>query len=314
MVRWLYFLATTTFYLALLLLLITFKNIDTQFNISYSSFINILSIMTCFYLFFIVLGLYAINKEGRIKRKQLKALKESDSIIDEYQKDELVVSLYEKLFLAKQAGIRLNEEQEKWVHDIKLPLATLKLFIDNNKQRLESKDTRLLEIIALELESSINKKIMFDKIELEIDDFKIEKFNFNQLLNEVIRKFRPSFMMKELSLDIILEEINIVSDQKSIRYILEQIISNAIKYSYNQGVVRIYEEEGYLVIENTGEAISSQDISRLFDKGFTGVNSSNKGMASTGLGLYMVKKSMDYLNHEIKIKSKENVTKVLLKF
>ncbi|MEG0365133.1 MAG: HAMP domain-containing sensor histidine kinase, partial [Erysipelotrichales bacterium] len=283
--RLLYFLSITTFYVSILILLITFKNIDNQFSISESSFQNITSILTAIYLSFVLLGLYAINKHNRLKRKQLRAFVDSENIIDEYQNDEIVVRLYEKLFLAKQAGIKLNEEQEKWVHDIKLPLATLKLFIENNKHKLDSKDTRLLEIIALELESSINKKIMFDKIELEIDDFKIEEFNFNHLLNEVIRKFRPSFMLKEISLDIILEEVNIVSDQKSVRYILEQIISNAIKYSFSQSVVRIYEEEGYIVIENTGDAISNQDINRLFDKGFTGVNSGSKGMASTGLGL-----------------------------
>jgi len=258
---------------------------------------------------------FLTNKSNnKIKQRQIEVFKQDNYLIDEYQNDELVQAFYQRNVQLKQTITKQNEEQNKWVHDIKIPLTTLKLFIENQRNNLSSDKISILELIAIDIENDINKKIMYDKIEFEIDDFKIDKFNLTQLIKEVIKKFKPNFILKELSINLELADIYVNSDERSIRYCLEQVISNSIKYSYDKTTINIKLDETTLIIENDGVAVDSQDINRLFEQGYTGKNSLSSGMASTGLGLYLTKKNLNHLNHDIVIESKDNKTQVLIDF
>lgn len=297
------------------LIIAFFYTFDVDFKVTRAALINYIIVITIVYLVCMVIVLYNEKQRKQTIKKQIDVMLSDEYLIDEFKDDRLVNSIYSKLLKQKHNILMQNEEQNKWVHDIKIPLATLNLFIDNQREELDNDKIKTLELVALDIETSINKKIMFDKIELEIDDFKIEKFKLKPLIIEVIKKFRPSFMLKNIAIEIAVDDIIVLSDQKTIRYCLEQVISNAIKYSDDSTKILIYMlDDNTLCIEDTGSIINSQDINRLFEKGYTGVNSLDSGMASTGIGLYMVRKSLNYLNHTIEIESEYKTTKVLISF
>ena len=117
---------------------------------------------------------------------------------------------------------------------------------------------------------------------------------------------------KKISLDFQPTNYKVLTDEKWLVFVIEQLLSNAIKYT-NKGKISIYPlEDKKLVIEDTGIGISKEDIPRIFDKGFTGYNGRTDKKA-TGLGLYLCKNILDKLSHKISIESEVGVkTKVIL--
>ena len=308
-----YLFLVITYFLVLITFLV-FYHLDVDFQMTKASFINIIIVITLIYLG-AFLGLFYLNYQAKqIKLRQLEILKNDEYLVDEYQQDEVIAQLYAKIVDLKQKISNQNEKQNSWVHDIKMPLTTLKLFVDNHRNTMKVEDSSLLDIIALDLENQINKKIMFDKIELGIDDYNIEPFNLNELINEVIKKFKANFFLKKIAVNIEMELVKINSDRRKIKYCLEQIILNATKYSYEQTTINIYFVNTCLIVENIGDTIDSQDINRLFEQGYTGKNAHQGELSSTGIGLYMTKKSLNYLNHDIFIESENRQTKVIIDF
>lgn len=304
----------TILFLVISFLLLFFNQVDIDFKISFDSLLNILLIIFIVYCLLVILVIYDEYKRKSIIKKQIAVFSESDYIIDELEDEEVLVLLHTKLNNLKSNIAGYNSRQDKWVHDIKIPLATLKLFIENKRSEFNYEDIRTLELISIDIENDLNKKIVLDKIEAEIDDYHIEKVNLNEIISKVIKKFRPSFMLKNLSISIEMVDINVISDRKSLKYCFEQIIMNAIKYSYDKTNIKIYIENNRLIFENKGLEIGSQNINRIYEFGYTGLNAVNKGMESTGIGLYMVKKSLDALGHTIVITSKDEITKVMIEF
>lgn len=308
------YLIITLFYLAIVGTIAIIFNIDNDVHITHDALWNIILIITAFYLVLLLYCLYQSHEYKKQQKIQLNLLK--DDNINKYFKNNLIIdNLFKRIYELKNNNILLNEQQNKWIHDVKMPLTTLKLFIDNQRDALNEEQMRTLELIALDFENHINKKIMYDKINFEIDDYKILKVDLYDITTKVIKKFRPSLMFKNLHIELaIAPHAYIVSDYRTIQYSLEQIIDNVIKYAYNDTKVTIHFSEGVLAISNYGNTIASQDINRLFEHGYTGRNSINATTSSTGIGLYMVKKSLTHLMHEVSLTSTDNITTVKIKF
>ena len=144
------------------------------------------------------------------------------------------------------------------------------------------------------------------------NDFVLKEYDLDNIVRQAIRKYAPLFIRKKISLDFQPTNYKVLTDEKWLVFVIEQLLSNAIKYT-NKGKISIYSlENKKLVIEDTGIGISKEDIPRIFDKGFTGYNGRTDKKA-TGLGLYLCKNILDKLSHKISIESEVGVkTKVIL--
>ena len=130
-----------------------------------------------------------------------------------------------------------------------------------------------------------------------VNDFVLKEYSLDQMIRQAVRKYAPMFIRKKLSLEYEDVGANVVTDEKWMVFVMEQLLSNAIKYT-SSGVVRIYMEKGCLVVEDTGIGVLPEDLPRIFDKGYTGYNGRTDKKAS-GIGLYLVKEILTKLGHKI---------------
>lgn len=190
---------------------------------------------------------------------------------------------------------------ETWVHEIKTPIATSKLLIENNKN-----------ITTLSIEEEINKiddyieQVLYvSKSDTVEKDYHIKKLHIQDIVMNVMRS--KSKEMINGSIRPVLHDLDfyILSDEKWIEFIIGQIISNSIKYKSDKPMIEIYSEKSSnkidLYIKDNGIGIPMQDISRVFEKGFTGSNGRKKHSESTGIGLYLCKKLCDKLEVGIEV-------------
>lgn len=203
---------------------------------------------------------------------------------------------------------------ELWCHEIKTPLATTNLIIENNnneitlsiKEEIDKIDNFIEQVLYYARSGNVEK------------DYIIKKTNLKDIVNTVVKRNKKDLISKKIKVEI--SDLNIVdTDSKWIEFILNQILINSIKYSKEKdSIIKIYSSENknnvVLYIEDNGIGIDSNEIDKVFDKGFTGTNGRKK-YKSTGIGLYLCKKLCDKLGHNISLTSKKDEgTKVMIVF
>ena len=142
-------------------------------------------------------------------------------------------------------------------------------------------------------------------------DLSFEQSVLDDLIRQVIRKYSRQFIIQKIKLNYETINSRVLTDEKWMVFVLEQLLSNALKYT-RSGYISIYMEKKELVIQDTGIGIEAEDLPRVFEKGFTGYNG-RTDKKSTGIGLYLCKSIMDKLRHQIRIESEVGVgTKVYL--
>ena len=162
------------------------------------------------------------------------------------------------------------------------------------------------------IEQYVEMVLSYIRLDNSENDFVIKEYNLDDIVRQAIRKYAPLFIRKKISLDFQNTNYKVLTDEKWLVFVIEQLLSNAIKYT-NKGKISIYPlENKKMVIEDNGIGISPEDIPRIFDKGFTGYNG-RADKKATGLGLYLCKNILDKLSHKISIESEIGVgTKVIL--
>ena len=195
-----------------------------------------------------------------------------------------------------------------WVHQIKTPISALKLLIQTSESEISSD----LSSELFKIEQYVEMVLSYIRLGSNKNDFVLKEYDLDNIVRQAIRKYAPLFIRKKISLDFQPTNYKVLTDEKWLVFVIEQLLSNAIKYT-NKGKISIYSlENKKLVIEDTGIGISKEDIPRIFDKGFTGYNGRTDKKA-TGLGLYLCKNILDKLSHKISIESEVGVkTKVIL--
>lgn len=199
-----------------------------------------------------------------------------------------------------------KEYIETWVHEIKTPIASTKLIIENN----ESIITDRINMEIKKVEGFIEQVLYYSRSNDVSKDYIIKEFELKKVVMCAVKKNSRDFINKRIALSIENIEGNIFSDVKWVEFIINQIIGNSIKYSKNKcGVINIYSTENknniILSIEDNGVGIIDRDINRVFEKGFTGENGRSFGK-STGIGLYLCKELCVKLGLGIKIESKKH--------
>lgn len=208
-----------------------------------------------------------------------------------------------------------REYIETWVHEIKTPMASAKLIIENNKSSVTNK----IDIQLDRIESFIEQALYYSRSKDVSKDYIIRKIDLGASVRNVVKRNYRDFIAKKIKIDMGDLDKIVYSDSKWIEFILNQIIVNSIKYSKTQEpIISIYTEEYknslILIIEDNGVGISDKDVGKVFEKGFTGENGRCFGK-STGMGLYLCKNLCEKLGMGIHIESeKQKGTKIKLIF
>lgn len=195
-----------------------------------------------------------------------------------------------------------------WAHQIKTPIAAMRL----NLQSEDTESARKLMGDLTRIEAYVEMVLTFLRLDSNDTDYVIKEYDIDSIIKPAVRKFSREFILKKLKLEYEPVEYKMITDSKWLSFIIEQVISNAVKYT-NEGSVRIYmKEPGLLVIEDTGIGISAEDLPRIFENGYTGFNGREDKRAS-GIGLYLCKRICDNLGHKIFAESEQGVgTKIMI--
>lgn len=221
----------------------------------------------------------------------------------------LEVLLFEKLALLEMdKKNRAIEEREKlndlmdyytlWAHQIKTPIAASSLLVGEIEDK---KVNNQLEQELFKIESYVNIVLQYLRLESFHEDLVLKKENLEDLVKEIVKKYAIFFIQKGLSLHLHDLDRTIITDRKWFIVILEQVLSNSLKYT-SQGGIEIYFQEDTLYIKDSGLGIQDADLLRVFERGFSGYNG-RLTQQSSGLGLYLSKKIADELGHQISIAS-----------
>ena len=217
--------------------------------------------------------------------------------------------LFEKLALLEMdKKNRAIEEREKlndlmdyytlWAHQIKTPIAASSLLVGEIEDK---KVKNQLEQELFKIESYVNIVLQYLRLESFHEDLVLKKENAEDLVKEIVKKYAIFFIQKGLSLSLHDLDRTIITDKKWFVVILEQVLSNSLKYT-SQGGIEIYFQEDTLYIKDSGLGIQDADLLRVFERGFSGYNG-RLTQQSSGLGLYLSKKIADELGHQISIAS-----------
>lgn len=211
----------------------------------------------------------------------------------------------------------MSDYYSMWVHQIKTPIAAMHVLQQILEEEYpEQKYIKEIKLESFKIEQYVEMVLTYLRMGEMSGDLKFEKYSLDAIVRQVIRKYSQMFILRKIHLQYAKTSQCIVTDEKWLQFVQEQVLSNALKYTKDGGMIFIYTEEKEnkkcLVIEDSGIGIQAEDLPRVFEKGFTGYNG-RADKKSTGIGLYMCKKIMERLNHQIWIESEvDKGTKVYL--
>lgn len=211
----------------------------------------------------------------------------------------------------------MSDYYSMWVHQIKTPIAAMHVLQQTLEEEYpEQKYIKEIKLELFKIEQYVEMVLTYLRMGEMSGDLKFEKYSLDAIVRQVIRKYSQMFILRKIHLQYAKTSQCIVTDEKWLQFVLEQVLSNALKYTKDGGMIFIYTEEKEnkkcLVIEDSEIGIWAEDLPRVFEKGFTGYNG-RADKKSTGIGLYMCKKIMERLNHQIWIESEiDKGTKVYL--
>ncbi|QAT43683.1 sensor histidine kinase [Aminipila luticellarii] len=227
-------------------------------------------------------------------------------------------NLLRELFteMKKQESAFLAESKDMvdyytlWAHQIKTPITAMSLILQAEKGDTSTQ----MKLELFKIEKYVEMVLQYLRMGSMSSDLVLAEYDLGKIVKQAVKKYATVFIYNKITLQMQDINVNVLTDEKWLSFVLEQILSNALKYT-KRGTINIYmaqNAEKTLVIEDNGIGISGEDLPRVFEQGFTGYNGRMDKKAS-GLGLYLCKKVMDNLSHRIRIESEEGKgTKVFL--
>lgn len=276
----------------------------------------------------ILLYLVGISVEYFIKRKFYKDIENiMDSLNDKYLISEIIKepnfiegkilkelleelnkSMIENVNSYKYKQEDYKEYIELWIHEIKIPIATSKLIIENNK----NSTTKSLDEELNKVENYVEQALYYARSNMVEKDYYVKRVILKEIVNDSIKKNKNVLIHERVTLNVHDLELEVNTDSKWIVFILNQIIQNSIKYKKEEDnlEIEIYASQGkenvILYVKDNGIGIKKGEITRVFEKGFTGTNGRFAGKKSTGIGLYLCKNLCNKLGIAIELNSDPN--------
>ena len=254
-------------------------------NLSFESYFLAFEIVLFFYMVYLVFMAFLNKKEEKLKN-QIQELEEANLNL---RND----------FLAKEK--ELQEYFLIWIHQIKTPITAGKLICDSD---IENENVKNIKKELIYIEDYTNMALSYLKMANHNTDMDISLVNLDDIIRPLIKKYAILFISNNIKLEYKKLNVKVITDSKWCMVVIEQLLSNAIKYTKN-GIVSISfnEKENYLEIKDNGIGIKDSDLPKIFDKGYSGFNG-RQNQKSTGIGLFLVKQILDKLGQKVKLESK----------
>ena len=222
-------------------------------------------------------------------------------------------SMLEQIGEVERERLAYKEYIEQWIHEIKTPITAMKLLCENHR-------TDWTKELLLELEKTnrfTEQALYYARSEHTEKDYSVREMALSQVVHQAIADNKYLLLQGGMRLEVEEMQNTVYSDEKWVRFILNQLIANAVKYRTEQPVLRISthkrQDQVVLVVEDNGIGIAASDLPRIFEKGFTGQNG-RMVQQSTGIGLYLCKRLCEKLGIGITAESSEHGTAISLSF
>lgn len=189
-----------------------------------------------------------------------------------------------------------------WVHQIKTPIAAMDLLLQAGPDRATEMEIELQKIAQY-----VDMVLQYLRLDSTAKDLVLQRCQLDAVVRQTVRKYAKLFILKKIQLVFQETKWEVLSDEKWLCFLLEQLLSNALKYTPEGGKISIFlDGETNLVIADTGIGIAPEDLPRVFEKGFTG-NNGRMDKKATGIGLYLCRRVTNLLGHTISIASEPGV-------
>lgn len=266
-------------------ILLVFWVVFLLMNLSFESYFLAFEIVLFFYMIYLVFMAFLNKKEEKLKN-QIQELEEANLNL---RND----------FLAKEK--ELQEYFLIWIHQIKTPITAGKLICDGD---IENENVKNIKKELIYIEDYTNMALSYLKMANHNTDMDISLVNLDDIIRPLIKKYAILFISNNIKLEYEKLNVKVITDSKWCMVVIEQLLSNAIKYTKN-GIVSISfnEKENYLEIKDNGIGIKDSDLPKIFDKGYSGFNG-RQNQKSTGIGLFLIKQILDKLGQKVKLESK----------
>lgn len=276
--------------------------------------------LVCFSFFIIYLVCSYLYNRSYYKSLTDIAENERDEIINRLPKPttneqilfhDVLLSLYDEQIYRIHGLYKQKKDYEEfitsWVHEVKTPISVCRLLIESNLSSSNSDVLHSFEEELDKIEHYIEQVLYYSKIDDFSKDYLINEIELDRLVKEAVKKQAKTFINKKINIQIDNTDLTVSTDKLWLSFIVDQVLSNALKYTPAGGRIKIYvlaeEKAKKLVIEDNGIGIRPEDLGRVFEKGFTGYNG-RENYKSTGLGLYLSRELARKLGHDIDIESK----------
>lgn len=278
----------------------------TSVERKYMSYFNVLLSAVCAAAFLADF----VYISGREKKKRQRLLGKDIIYQDFSDFENYEIAEHDAEILKSYLALRVQENYDlqdyvaKWCHEVKIPLAASLLLDEKITDAVLRRDLRgQLEKISRQ----VNAMMLGCRLQGDWVDIQIAGGDLQKCVAEALKNNRFFLIQKRFEIDLEVPEQKVYTDSSWLIYILDQIISNAVKYAKEQPLLKIWtvkqKDSIRLYIEDNGEGVKEQDVRRVFEKGYTGSNGHNGKYKSTGMGLYMAKKIAQKLGHEILLES-----------
>ncbi|QCJ42731.1 HAMP domain-containing histidine kinase [Bacillus sp. S3] len=186
------------------------------------------------------------------------------------------------------------EFMTQWFHEIKTPIAVSRLLLET-----EVESPSLQEEMD-RIEGYVEQALYFSRLHDFNKDYLIQEIEMENLIKEIVIVESKTFIAKRIKVNMPKKNVTVLSDKKALTYIIRQLLLNSLKYTNEQGEISfsIHPETKQLILRDNGIGIPAEDLPRVFEKGFTGKNGRSH-KRSTGMGLYLAKKTTEKLGHDL---------------
>jgi hypothetical protein len=287
---------------------IVFTVVFALYNIPVKAVLYGLAICTFIGIIYVGIDFSAFRKKHILMKNSVEEItfttENLPSADDLYEQDmqELIVKILEdKKRLENEMNIKysdMNEYYTLWAHQIKTPIVAMHLMLhddDTDKGRRLSEDLQRIE-------QYVEMVLGYLRLDSESNDFLFKKYDLDSIVKQAVKKFSTQFIGRKIKLIYEMPEFEVLTDEKWLLFVIEQVISNALKYTPN-GSIEIYTESPKtLCIKDSGIGIAPEDLPRIFEKGYTGCNG-RTDKKSSGIGLYLCRRICGKLGHLITAES-----------
>lgn len=225
----------------------------------------------------------------------------ADSVEDEDYQEIIRLLCREQAQLKSNMSLRYYDMVDYytvWAHQIKTPIASMRL----NLQNEDSEFSRTVAEDLQRIEQYVEMVLAFLRLDSDASDYVIRQCDLDDIVRSAVRKLSTQFIRRRIGLQYEATNASVITDEKWLSFVLEQVLSNALKYT-PEGSIAVYSEApSTLCIRDTGIGIAPEDLPRIFENGFTGLNGRSDKKAS-GLGLHMCRRICSKLGHGITVES-----------